>query len=310
MDDHQFRRLLEYLDVSDCNMEEGSLRCDANVSVRPKGQEEFGTQAEIKNMNSFNGVRRALAYEIERQIEVLESGGRIVRETRRWDPDSQKTSSMRSKEQAHDYRYFPEPDLVPFVLEKDWIEAVRATIQELPEARKRRFMEQYDLSEYDAGVLTAQKAYADYFEESIGLHGNYKALCNWIMGGVLRELNDRKITLSELPISPKMLASMVRMIDEGKITSNIAKEVFAEMAESGKSPEKIVEEKGLSPITDAGEIDQIVEEVIKNNPKPVEDYRSGKERVLGFLVGQVMKAVGGKADAKLVNKTLREKLKR
>jgi aspartyl-tRNA(Asn)/glutamyl-tRNA(Gln) amidotransferase subunit B len=171
-------------------------------------------------------------------------------------------------------------------------------------------MEQYDLSEYDAGVLTAQKAYADYFEESIGLHENYKALCNWIMGGVLRELNDRKITLSELPISPKMLASMVRMIDEGKITSNIAKEVFIEMAETGKSPEKIVEEKGLSPITDAGEIDQIVEEVIRNNPKPVQDYQSGKERVIGFLVGQVMKAVGGKADAKLVNKTLREKLKR
>jgi len=291
-------------------MEEGSLRCDANVSVRPRGQEELGLQTEIKNMNSFSGVRRALAYEIERQIEVLESGGKIVRETRRWDPDSQKTISMRSKEWAHDYRYFPEPDLVPIVLEKAWIDAVRATIAELPEARKRRFMEEYGLSEYDAGVLTAQKAFADYYEECTRLHDNYKAICNWIMGGVLRELNERKITLGDLPISPKMLTDMVRMIDEGKITTDIAKTVFAEMAESGKPPEKIVEERGLSPITDAGEIEQVVEEVIANNPKPVQDYLAGKEKVMGFLVGQVMKAARGKADARLVNKTLREKLKR
>jgi len=305
----ELKLLLKYLDVSDCNMEEGSLRCDANVSVRPKGQKKLSTQAEIKNMNSFTGVRRALAYEIERQIGVLEGGGRIVRETRRWDPDSQRTASMRSKEWSHDYRYFPEPDLVPFVLEKAWIDEVRATIQELPEARKGRFMEQYGLSEYDAGVLTAQKAFADYYEECAHLHDNYKAICNWVMGGVLQELNARKISIGDLPISPKMLANMVRMIDDGRITSNIAKEVFAEMSETGKPPDRIVEEKGLSPITDAGEIERVVEEVIENNPKPVRDFRSGKERVIGFLVGQVMKAVGGKADARLVNKILREKLK-
>ncbi len=304
------KRLLEYLEVSYCNMEEGSLRCDANASVRPKGQKELGLQTEIKNMNSFNGVRRALSYEIERQIEVVKGGGRIVRETRRWDPDSQRTASMRSKEWAHDYRYFPEPDLVPVVLEKAWIGEVRATIQELPETRRRRFMEQYGLSEYDAGVLTAQKAFADYYDECARLHDNYKAACNWIMGGVLQKLNERKIGIADLPVSPKMLTDMVRMIDEGKITTNIAKTVFAEMSETGKPPQKIVEEKGLSPITDAVEIERVVEEVIENNPKPAQDYRSGKERVMGFLIGQVMKAAGGKADARLVNKILREKLKK
>lgn len=303
------KRLLEYLEISDCNMEEGSLRCDANASVRPRGQEKLETQTEIKNMNSFSGVRKSLAYEIQRQIEVLESGGRIVRETRRWDPDAQKTLPMRSKEWAHDYRYFPEPDLVPVVLEKAWIDEVRATIPELPDARRERFIQEYGLSQYDSGVLTSQKAYADYYEECTRLHSNYKALCNWLMGGVLRELNERKIGIGELPISPKMLSDMVRMIDEGKITSNIAKTVFAEMAETGKAPERIVEEKGLSPITDAGEIEHVVEEVIEKNPKPVRDYRSGKEKVIGFLVGQVMKAAGGKADARLVSKILREKLK-
>jgi len=302
--------LLEYLEVSDCNMEEGSFRCDANVSVRPKGQKELGTQTEIKNMNSFNAIRRSLAFEIDRQIEVLEGGGKIVRETRRWDPDSQKTISMRSKEWAHDYRYFPEPDLVPIVLEKAWIEEVRGTIPELPEARKRRFTEQYGLSEYDAGVLTSQKPLADYYEESARLHNNYKAICNWVMGGVLRELNERKIAVKALPVTPKMVADMVRMIDEGRISTNIAKTVFAEMAETGKPPEKIVEEKGLSPMTDADEIELVVENVIAENPKPVEDYLAGKEKAIGFLTGQVMKAARGKADAQLVNRILREKLKK
>jgi len=304
------KQLLEYLDVSDCNMEEGSLRCDANVSVRPKGQEELGTQTEVKNMNTFSGVRRALAYEIERQIEVLETGGRVVRETRRWAPDTQTTSSMRSKEEAHDYRYFPEPDLVPVVLEKAWIDDVRVTIPELPVARKMRFMEEYELSEYDAGVVTSQKAYADYFEECTRLYDNYKANCNWIMGGVLRELNERKIALDALPISPKMLTDMIRMIDEGKITSTIAKTVFAEMAQTGKPPGKIIEEKNLLPVTDAGEIEQMVEKVIAENPKPVEQYRAGKEKAIGFLMGQVMRVARGKADPQLVNRILIEKLKK
>jgi aspartyl-tRNA(Asn)/glutamyl-tRNA(Gln) amidotransferase subunit B len=302
--------LLQYLDVSDCNMEEGSLRCDANVSVRPKGQEQLGTQIEVKNMNSFNAVRRSLAYEIERQSEVLESGGKLVRETRRWDPDSQRTVSMRSKEWAHDYRYFPEPDLVPIVLDKPWIDEVRATIPELPEARKKRFTQEYGLSEYDAGVLTSQKAFADYYEECVRLHDNYKSVCNWVMVGVLRELNERKIALEALPVSPKMLADMVRMIDGGKITSNIAKTVFAEMAETGKPPEKIVEEKKLSPMTDAGEIEGVIEAVIAQNPKPVQDYLAGKGRAIEFLVGQVMKAARGKADSQFVKKILLEKLKR
>jgi aspartyl-tRNA(Asn)/glutamyl-tRNA(Gln) amidotransferase subunit B len=304
------KQLLEYLDVSDCNMEEGSLRCDANVSVRPKGSEKLGTQTEVKNMNSFSAVRRALAFEIERQIEVLESGGRVVRETRRWDPDTQSTSPMRSKEEAHDYRYFPEPDLVPVVLEKDWIAEVRATIPELPIARKLRFMEEYGLSEYDAGVLTSQKAYADYFEECTRLYENYKGDCNWVMGAVLRELNERKIGLSTLPISPKMLTDMIRMIDEGKITSTIAKTLFAEMAETGKPPQKVIEEKNLLPVTDAGEIEQMVEQVIAENPKPVEQYRAGKEKAIGFLMGQVMRVAKGKADPQVVNRILMQKLKK
>jgi aspartyl-tRNA(Asn)/glutamyl-tRNA(Gln) amidotransferase subunit B len=302
--------LLQYLDVSDCNMEEGSLRCDANVSVRPKGQEQLGTQIEVKNMNSFNAVRRSLAYEIERQSEVLESGGKLVRETRRWDPESQRTISMRSKEWAHDYRYFPEPDLVPIVLDKPWIDEVRATIPELPEVRKKRFTQEYGLSEYDAGVLISQKAFADYYEECVRLHDNYKSVCNWVMVGVLRELNERKIALEALPISPKMLADMVRMIDGGKITSNIAKTVFAEMAETGKPPEKIVEEKKLSPMTDAGEIEGVIEAVMAQNPKPVQDYLAGKGKAIEFLVGQAMKAARGKADSQSVKKILLEKLKR
>ncbi|MDP2898950.1 MAG: Asp-tRNA(Asn)/Glu-tRNA(Gln) amidotransferase subunit GatB [bacterium] len=303
------KQLLQYLDVSDCNMEEGSLRCDANVSVRPKGSEKLWTQTEVKNMNSFSAVRRALAFEIERQIEVVESGGRVIRETRRWEPETQTTSPMRSKEEAHDYRYFPEPDLVPFVLEKDWIDKVRATIPELPIARKKRFMAEFGLSEYDAGVLTSQKDYADYFEECTRLYENYKADCNWVMGAVLRELNDRKITLDALPISPKMLTDMIRMIDEGKITSTIAKTVFAEMAQTGQSPEQVIKEKNLLPVTDTGEIEKMVEKVIAENPKPVEEFRGGKGKALGFLMGQVMRVAKGKADPQVVNRILIEKLK-
>jgi len=302
------RSILRYIDVSDCDMEKGSFRCDANVSLRPVGSKELGVKVEIKNMNSFKGVERALAYEVERQQEALDSGTPIIQETRLYNADSHKTFSMRSKEEAHDYRYFPDPDLTPVVLEKQWIEGIRNSLPELPGPRSDRFQSQYGLPEYDAGVLTSEKKLADYYEVAAALTSQYKILSNWIMVELLGKLNEADLEIEDSPISPPQMALLLFLIEKGSISGKIGKQVFAEMFSTGKSPEVIVEEKGLLQISDAGELDLIVEEVISNNPGPVNDYRGGKKQALGFLVGQIMKATRGKANPGLVNQLLREKL--
>ncbi|HDL64635.1 MAG TPA: Asp-tRNA(Asn)/Glu-tRNA(Gln) amidotransferase subunit GatB, partial [Proteobacteria bacterium] len=302
------RSIMRYIDVSDCDMEKGSFRCDANISLRPVGSEKLGVKVEIKNMNSFKGVERAIAYEVERQREALESGEEIIQETRLYNADSQKTFSMRSKEEAHDYRYFPDPDLTPIVLEREWIEGIRSSLPELPDPRGDRFQEQYGLPEYDAGVLTAERQLADYFEAAAALTTKYKTLSNWIMVELLGKLNEADLEIKDSPVSPIQMAGLISLIEKGAISGKIGKQVFAEMFKTGKEAEVVVEEKGLLQISDTGELDRIVEEVISNNPGPVDDYRGGKKQALGFLVGQIMKATRGKANPGLVNQLLRDKL--
>ena len=305
----RLKTLLEYLEVSDCNMEEGSMRCEANVSVRKKG-EELREYVEIKNVASINGVRRALEFERERQVKLWESGGTLHRETRRWDPENQKTSPMRSKEAAHDYRYFPEPDLVPTVISKKWIEEIRKKLPELPFDRQMRCMSDFRLSEYDSGVLIMDKRIADYYDDCVKLYDNYKGVCNWLTGDIMRYMNANKLSVDEIRISPKMLTGMVRMIDSGKISSKIGKMLVEEMLANGGDPEKIVEEKGWVQISDEGAIDEIIKKVLAKNPEQVEAYRSGKTKVVGWLVGQVMKETKGKANPKIVNQKLMERLER
>lgn len=306
----KLKAILEYCDVSDCKMEEGSLRCDANVSVRPVGQQEFGTRTELKNMNSFRALQRALEYEVERQIEVIEDGGRVVQETRTWDEAQGITLSMRSKEQAHDYRYFPDPDLVPMVIGRDWVDQIKATLPELPDTRKDRYMKEYDLPEYDAEVITGSRALSDYFDQALQHTQNAKGLSNWVMGELLKFVNASGMEVGDekFPIPPANLADLVNLIDKGTISGKIAKDVFKDMQESGKKPAAIVEEKGLVQITDEGAIAAIVDEVLAANPQSVEDFKNGKDRAIGFLVGQVMKASKGKANPEMVNKLLREKM--
>jgi aspartyl-tRNA(Asn)/glutamyl-tRNA(Gln) amidotransferase subunit B len=302
------RDILRYLEICDGDMEKGSFRCDANVSVRPRGQREFGTRTELKNMNSFRHVEKALEYEIKRQITLLEGGEKVVQESRLWDEDQERTISMRGKEEAHDYRYFPDPDLVPLEVSEAWIEDIRGTLPELPAEKRDRFVDQYGIPEYDAGILTASRALADYYEECIRLSGEAKMVSNWIMGDLLRELKQDDREIEECPVTPKHLASMLKMIKDGVISGKIAKTVFEEMYRSGKGPEKIVQEKGLVQLTDRGEIQRVIQGVVEENPKLVEDYRKGKEQLLGFFVGQVMKATRGKANPKLVNELLRKSL--
>jgi aspartyl-tRNA(Asn)/glutamyl-tRNA(Gln) amidotransferase subunit B len=304
----KMRAIIQYTGVSDCKMEEGSLRCDANVSLRPAGSSGLGTKAEIKNMNSFKALQRALAYEIERQAEVLEEGGRIVQETRTWDEGKGVTLSMRSKEEAHDYRYLPDPDLVPLVIDGEWVEAVRKSLPELPDARKERYVRDFGLPGYDAGVLTNTRELADYFEDCLAGYGNPKTVSNWVMGDLSRLLNVKNMDIKDCPVQPGHLAALLRLIDGGTISGKIAKGVFEEMFETGKDPEAIVKEKGLLQISDEGAIAAAVDEVIAKNPKSVADYRAGKEKAIGFLVGQVMKATRGKANPDLVNRLLKEKL--
>ncbi|MBE3585721.1 Asp-tRNA(Asn)/Glu-tRNA(Gln) amidotransferase subunit GatB [Desulfofundulus thermocisternus] len=304
----KLKTIIQYTGVSDCKMEEGSLRCDANVSVRPKGSREFGTKTEIKNMNSFKALQRALAYEVERQIAVLEEGGRIIQETRTWDESKGVTLPMRSKEEAHDYRYFPEPDLVPLIIDRRWVEEIRATLPELPDERRNRYIKRYDLPAYDATVLTATKEMADYFEECVALYPNAKAVSNWMMGDLSRLLNAHNMDITRCKVSPRQLTDMLKLMDRGTISGKIAKTVFEEMFATGKDPEQIVQEKGLVQITDEGAIAAVVEEVLAGNAKVVEDYLKGKDRAFGFLVGQVMKATRGKANPELVNRLLREKI--
>lgn len=304
----KLKAIIQYTGVSDCRMEEGSLRCDVNVSVRPVGQKEFGTKAEIKNLNSFRALQRALVFEIERQIGVLESGGRIVQETRTWDEARGITVSMRSKEQAHDYRYFPDPDLVPLVLDNQWIEFIRQSLPELPDERRARYIQEYGLPEYDASILTLTKEMSDYFEEVIRQYDTPKTVSNWMMGEMTRLLNASGLEISHCQIKPGQLAELLKLIDKGTISGKIAKTVFEEMFASGKDPDTIVKEKGLVQISDEGAIAAVVDEVIAANPKSVQDYRAGKTQAIGFLVGQVMKATRGKANPDLVNKLLKEKL--
>lgn len=305
----KLKTILQYLEVSDCNMEEGSLRCDANISIRPVGQKEFGTRAEIKNVNSFRFLQRAIDFEIRRQTELLNEGGTVVQETRLYDEKNDRTVSMRSKEEAHDYRYFPDPDLAPMVIGKDWVERIRATLPELPDEKAKRFMAEYELPEYDALVLCSTRATADYFEQAARGAKSPKIISNWVMGEVLRVVKETGAAPADLPVTPAMLSKMVGMIDSGAISGKIAKTVFEEMAQSGLDPEKIVEQKGLTQITDTSSIEGEVDKILAANPSQVADYKAGKDKLIGFFVGQVMRATRGKASPDMVNQILKEKLK-
>ncbi len=304
----KLRTILRYLDVCDGNMEEGSLRCDANISLRPVGQEALGVKAELKNMNSFKNVEKALEYEIKRQEQRLRDGGLIVQESRLWDADRGVTQSMRGKEEAHDYRYFPDPDLVPLQVDEAWIDSVRSSLPELPDAKAGRFITEYDLPPYDAEVLTASRELADYFEACNAIARSPKAVSNWVMGEILRECKGDDRGLTGCPVTPAMLAEMIGMIEKGTISGKIAKTVFDAMVASGKPAAVIVKEQNLVQVTDEGEIEALVERILADNPGQVEQYRQGKEKVFGFFVGQVMKASRGKANPGVVNKLLKEKL--
>jgi aspartyl-tRNA(Asn)/glutamyl-tRNA(Gln) amidotransferase subunit B len=303
------RAILIYLRVCDGNMEEGSMRCDANVSLRPRGTAELGTKVEIKNMNSFRNVQHALEYEIKRQARALDGGQRIVQETRLWDPDRGHTVSMRSKEFAHDYRYFPEPDLPPLEVEARWVEEIRASLPELPAARRQRFAEAYGLSAYDADLLAQGRGLADYFEEAARASGKPKIVANWVLNELLRELpGDDDKAVAACPVPPGHLVGLLGLIDAGTISGKIAKDVFDKMYRSGETAEAIVRREGLTQVADAGELAAVIERVLAANPKVVEDWRAGKKAALGFLVGQVMKSTEGRANPGLVNSLLTEKL--
>ncbi|MFH1068569.1 MAG: Asp-tRNA(Asn)/Glu-tRNA(Gln) amidotransferase subunit GatB [Candidatus Glassbacteria bacterium] len=308
---YRLRQTLVYLGVCDGNLEEGSLRCDANVSVRPAGEKKFGTRTEVKNLNSFRGVEKAIAYEIERQISVIEAGGRVEQETLLWDADRQNVRPMRSKEEANDYRYFPDPDLLPLVLEESWIEDIKSTLPELPQDREKRLTAQYGLPEYDAYVLTAEKEVADYFEETVRLAAGTepKKVSNWIMSEVLAVLAERAVPITELKVTPEKLAGMFDLVNKGTISGKIAKQVFDRMCDSGKTAAEIVEAAGLVQISDADELTKIVQEIVAASPEQAAQYRSGREKVFGYFVGQVMKATRGKANPQIVNELLKEALK-
>ena len=304
----KLKSIVQYTGVSDCKMEEGSLRCDANISLRPVGQEEFGTKTELKNLNSFAFVKNGLEYEEIRQAEVLSAGGVIEQETRRYDESSKSTILMRVKEGSDDYRYFPEPDLVELYIDDEWMERVRAEIPELPDARKKRYIEELGLPEYDASVLTVTKETSDFFEETVESGADAKQASNWIMGEVSGYLNAEQKELHEIALTPAGLAGMIKLIENGTISSKIAKTVFKELIEKGGDAETIVKEKGLVQISDEGALTKIIVEVISNNPQSVEDFKSGKGKAIGFLVGQVMKQTKGQANPQLVNKILAEEM--
>jgi aspartyl-tRNA(Asn)/glutamyl-tRNA(Gln) amidotransferase subunit B len=304
----RLRDILVWLGVNDGNMEEGSLRCDANVSVRPAGSERFGTKAEVKNLNSFRYLQKALEYEIDRQVDVIEKGGRVIQETRLWDSAAGRTVSMRSKEEAHDYRYFPEPDLPPLVVEEARIAVVRRQMPELPEARRHRFIAAYGLPPYDAGVLTSSAALGDYFEKVAAASGNPKAASNWVMGELLRTMKERGVSIDQVPLAPGALAGLIALVEKGTISSSIAKDVFAKMYETGRSADEIVAAEALAQNSDEGALLAIVRDVIARHADAAAQYRAGKSQTFGFLVGQVMKGSGGRANPKLANDLLKREL--
>ena len=304
----KLRAILQYCGVSDCKMEEGSLRCDANVSVRPVGQKELGTKTEIKNINSFRGVERAIEYEAMRQAELLEEGGTIVQETRTWDEKEGVTKSMRKKEEANDYRYFPEPDLVPFTVSEEYIEEIRKTLPELPDARKERYMESYGLTSYDADYLTNDKARADYFEAMVAAGADPKEAANWLMGDFAKKLSQSGLEMASAPVTAAALADLLGLIGKGTISGKIAKQVFSDMWETGKDAETIVKEKGLVQISDTGALEELADRIIAANPQSVADFKAGKKKAVGFLMGQIMKETKGKANPQVVNGILTKKL--
>lgn len=304
----KMRAILQYVGISDCRMEEGSLRCDANVSVRPVGQKELGTKTEIKNINSFKGVERAIEYEAMRQAELLEDGGKVVQETRTWDEKEGVTKSMRTKEEANDYRYFPEPDLVPFTVSDEYIENIRKSLPELPDARKERYMKEFGLSSEDAVFMTNDKATADYFEAAVDAGADPKACVNWLMGEFASQLSTDGIEISKAPVSAENLAALLKLISKGTISGKIAKKVFATMWKEGGNPEEIVKAQGLVQISDTAELSKLVDEVVGKNPKAVEDFKAGKKKAVGALVGQIMKATKGKANPRVINELLNKKL--
>ena len=304
----ELKQVLQYVEVSTCDMEKGHLRCDANVSVRLRGAEKFGTKAEVKNLNSFRYLKMALDHEIERQVALIESGGRVIQETRLFNVETGETVGMRSKEQAHDYRYFPEPDLIPLRIGDEWLSRVRERVPELPAARRRRFIESYGLREYDADVLTATRDIGGYFEKAAATAGDPRAAANWVMGDLAGALSQNGKEIGDSPVSAENLGALVALIAQGKISGKLAKEIFPKMFATGDGPEAIMEREGLKSISDDSALGTIVDEVIAANPKQVEQYRSGKSAVLGFLVGQVMKASRGQADPAAVNRLLKEKL--
>ncbi|RFA34199.1 aspartyl/glutamyl-tRNA amidotransferase subunit B [Virgibacillus dokdonensis] len=304
----KLKNIIQYTGVSDVKMQEGSLRCDANISLRPIGQEEFGTKTELKNLNSFSFVQKGLEFEEKRQEKVLLSGGQILQETRRYDEKTKETILMRVKEGSDDYRYFPEPDLVPLYIDDAWKERIRKEIPELPDARKKRYMEELDLSEYDATVMTNSKQMADFFEEAIAHGADMKQVSNWLMGEISAYMNKHLKELDELAITPEALAKMIQLIADGTISSKIAKKVFAELVEHGGDPEKIVKEKGLVQISDEGQLKEIISNVLDENEQSIIDYKNGKNKAVGFLVGQVMKATKGQANPPMVNKILLEEI--
>ena len=304
----KIKSILEYIEVSDCKMQEGSLRCDVNLSIRPEGQEKFGTRSEMKNLNSFRSIVRSVESEIKRQRELIESGGQVVQETRRWDDTKGISYSMRGKEEAHDYRYFPEPDLAPIITTDEEIERLRNRLPELPDVKKKRYMSEYGLPEYDAWFLTASKIIAHFFEDAAKASGKPKLISNWMMGDMMRIMNENNVEDIDIPFAPKDLAELVDLIEKGTISGTMAKTVFEEMFKSGKNPQDIVKEKGLVQMSDEGEMTDIVKSVLEQNQQSVEDFKAGKDKALGFLVGQAMKATKGKANPQVINKILKELL--
>jgi len=302
------RKILLYTEISDCKMQEGSLRFEASISLRKKGSEKLGDRVEIKNLNSMKSVIKAIEYEAMRQSELLDRGETIDRETRLWDEVGEKSQRMRSKEESQDYRYFPEPDLLPVMIDEKWLSEVKNSIPELPLARKQRFIDAYKLSDYDASILTEEKVLADFFEECVKILDRPKSFSNWIINDLLREVKDRKLDISNLPIKPGQLAALVEIIEKGTISSTIAKEVFSDMIQTGNDPQNIIEGKGLAQISDEGLIESVIDKAIAGNPGVIEDYKKGKKNALAFLVGQVMKETKGKANPKIVNEMLVKKV--